>query len=79
MDRGATKVNPSTPTPIIRRIADMYLKPALTSKNTLSFLLETFAATAAAIPVHRVPPTHYSLQRSGLTREVSELATAPGQ
>uniref|UniRef100_A0A452DJK4 Retrotransposon Gag like 8C n=2 Tax=Pecora TaxID=35500 RepID=A0A452DJK4_BOVIN len=34
---------------------------------------------AAAITVHRIPPTACSLRGSGLTREVSELATASGQ
>ncbi|KAK2506031.1 hypothetical protein MC885_006176 [Smutsia gigantea] len=34
---------------------------------------------AAAITAQRVPPTDCSLQRSGLTQEVSELATVPGQ
>ena len=29
--------------------------------------------------VHRIPPTACSLRRSGLTREMSELATASGQ
>ena len=34
---------------------------------------------AAAITAHRIPPTACSLRGSGLTREVSELATASGQ
>lgn len=34
---------------------------------------------AVAITIRRIAPTDRSLQRRGLTREVSELATAPGQ
>nr|XP_008509167.1 PREDICTED: protein Bop-like [Equus przewalskii] len=50
--------------------------PPCRTPGPASMCPETCAA--AAITIHRIPPTDCSLQRSGLTREVSEQATAPG-
>uniref|UniRef100_F7A4E6 DUF4939 domain-containing protein n=1 Tax=Equus caballus TaxID=9796 RepID=F7A4E6_HORSE len=50
--------------------------PPCRTPGPASMCPETCAA--AAITIHRIPPTDCSLQRSGLTWEVCEQATAPG-
>ena len=39
MDKGASEVSPRRPTPIVRTMADKYLKPTVASRNMLMFLL----------------------------------------